>query len=518
MEFYNYIQMGERTINFFSFAALGSAAYFGFLTIRRLSVNKRDRQNNWAVVVLMCLGWWNVCDAFFYVAATKEAAWVWHRLGSLGWCGFISVTAYYFLVMTGADRRMRLPAKIIYWLIPAAFTLRFLAAAPTALAEDLVRSSSGWGWTYVQRFHTVWPFLFLAYLLVCLGGALFQLYRWQKTVETPSIRRLARGFVVLDSISVVIGFAAVFVIPYFTDFLPPAAFAATLTFGICYWNWLRDYDFVHVELALDPGYLLDSCIDAMLVADAENRILYVNSEAKRLLAEDPCEKRCLNYFAPESCLMLREFCASGRLKSAPMDLELKSGIPVLCTLSRMNSRDRRFSVCVYCMSETSQLKAAQERLDYLAHYDELTGLFNRRRLDELLEERKTAYECSGDDFEMLFLDLTSFKRINDTYGHAVGDKALSAAAKAIRASVPEEDVLARYAGDEFVILRRTDGPPGLEERLRRAVSAVDCGGFAPGLRLQIDVGACRYSEAGGIDALFKIADDKMYQDKRKNSP
>lgn len=503
-------------INLLSFISVVTATYFCMLIYQRINVSKHDEQNTWTILVLASLAWWNISDAFFYVAETKDTAWFWHRAGAIGWCGFIAVTAYYFLVMTGFNRKMRVWVKIIFWIPPFLLVLRFVLGGPTALAEDLVQSTSGMGWTYIQHFQTIWFFLYIAYLLTYMGGALAYLYIWQRNMKNHSVRRLSKGFVLLDSIVVLLGALSMLVIPYFTDFLPPAGCIATLIFGIWYWGWLRDYDFLHVELALNPGYILESCIDAMIVADDEQRILYANGEIQRLLGENySSENTYMDYFTLESCGQICTFIDADCEKTVPLNLELKNGIPVLCSINKMYSRRRNFKVYILCMSEITQLKAAQEKLDYLAHYDVLTGLINRRRLNEILEKWKKEYETAGMDCELFFLDLSGFKWINDNYGHNVGDEALKATARALQKAVQPGDETARFAGDEFVILHKICGGKDIEKSLYEAVKQIDTSGFAPDFKMNVDIGRCRFSEAEDMNDLIRIADSRMYEKKKK---
>ena len=91
-------------------------------------------------------------------------------------------------------------------------------------------------------------------------------------------------------------------------------------------------------------------------------------------------------------------------------------------------------------------------LDRLAHTDPLTGLFNRRYLVQQLERQIEMYKRYRHPFSLLMLDVDNLKWINDTYGHAVGDAALSHVAAVIRSNVRDVDLSFRFGGDEFMIL------------------------------------------------------------------
>lgn len=503
-------------INLFSFLAIVTAVYFCMLIQQRVR-SKKDKQNLWTIFVMLTLAWWNFCDAFFYVAQTKETAWLWHRMGALGWCGFIAVTGYYFLVFTGTDVKMKLPAKVAYWIPPILLTLRFMFFIPSPMAEDLIQSTSGQGWTFVQDFQTIWTYIFLAYLLLYMGGPLLKVYFWQKKLTSRSKKKLANGFVVLDTVAVVIGFVSIFVLPYFTPLLPPAGCLATLVFGVWYWGWLRDYDFLYVELALNPGFVFETCIDAMLVADEDYNILYANQEAKKLLGEEyPNGRPYLEFFDADSRKRLEDLSFGDDGKAVLSNLEIQNGMPVICSVTGVEVKRGRFKIYVISLKEISQLRKAQDRLDYLAHYDELTGLVNRRRLEAILQEWEALYAQDKEDFELIFLDLSKFKQINDTFGHEAGDRALVSVAEALRRAAGQGDVLARFAGDEFIILHKEMGNSDRKTLIKEAIRQIDCTSFAPGFQMDADLGSCRYSEVENIGKLYRTADKRMYENKKVN--
>ncbi|MDO9365355.1 MAG: PAS domain S-box protein [Methylotenera sp.] len=103
-------------------------------------------------------------------------------------------------------------------------------------------------------------------------------------------------------------------------------------------------------------------------------------------------------------------------------------------------------------TDISERKAAEEKSNYLALYDALTGLPNRRLLNDRLNQALASSTRSGRDGALLFLDLDHFKTLNDTLGHDVGDYLLQQVAQRLTASVREGDTVARLGGDEFVVI------------------------------------------------------------------
>lgn len=167
---------------------------------------------------------------------------------------------------------------------------------------------------------------------------------------------------------------------------------------------------------------------------------------------------------------------------------------------------------------------AERRLAHLAAHDPLTDLPNRRglgdHLAELLDRVRRGYSPGA---VVLFLDLDDFKAVNDTLGHGVGDQLLDAVAGRLRGCVRTDagDLVARFAGDEFVVV--LEGDPGrlAEEapvRVARALEApVTIGGRALPARASIGVAVVQPGEDASVDQVLSVADARMYERKRRRA-
>jgi diguanylate cyclase (GGDEF)-like protein len=151
--------------------------------------------------------------------------------------------------------------------------------------------------------------------------------------------------------------------------------------------------------------------------------------------------------------------------------------------------------------------------------DPLTDVFNRRYLDGRLIAEVTRALCTNTPTAALMVDVDGLKQINDRFGHLAGDRALCLTALAILDAVRTGDCVARYGGDEFVILAQADSAEaaGLAERVRRAVEGLQLGGAgAEGVPITVSIGAASLSELQPTDdptALLKAADRRVYRAK-----
>lgn len=160
----------------------------------------------------------------------------------------------------------------------------------------------------------------------------------------------------------------------------------------------------------------------------------------------------------------------------------------------------------------------QAELAEMAMHDPLTGLFNQRYLMKRLEEEVEHARENGTDLALIMLDIDYFKIFNDTWGHPCGDKLLRELASVLVDSVRRDDVVARYGGDEFVIiLPGTDLPTANEAaaRIRAHVSSTPFSGreVLPGGQLTVSVGAAAFADGSDAAELIRRADEAMYEAK-----
>ncbi|MFN4117709.1 diguanylate cyclase [Acidovorax sp.] len=149
----------------------------------------------------------------------------------------------------------------------------------------------------------------------------------------------------------------------------------------------------------------------------------------------------------------------------------------------------------------------------LATRDELTGLINRRAMQDLMELERRRNARSGRPLLLAQLDIDLFKRINDQHGHATGDRALQAFAGVVRASVRDTDVLARWGGEEFVLMlcdTQPDDGRELLERIRLAVAAMEIPHATGTLRLTVSAGLAQHLPGQPLEHTLERADQALY--------
>ncbi|MGK0306875.1 MAG: diguanylate cyclase (GGDEF)-like protein [Gammaproteobacteria bacterium] len=165
---------------------------------------------------------------------------------------------------------------------------------------------------------------------------------------------------------------------------------------------------------------------------------------------------------------------------------------------------------------TRQLKLANIELKALANNDSLTNTFNRHGLQQYIQVAFESYRRSQNLFCIVLIDYDHFKDINDIYGHDVGDHVLLIGADLIKSGMREQDKLARWGGEEFLILLpNTDlqGALAIANKLKDAISA-DPIGHPVGVNVSVTGGVALINHNDTFETLFKRADDALYQGKQ----
>ncbi|MCK9608309.1 MAG: bacteriohemerythrin [Methylomonas sp.] len=201
--------------------------------------------------------------------------------------------------------------------------------------------------------------------------------------------------------------------------------------------------------------------EGMMVTDADNRILRVNTAFTKItgyppedvIGRNPSILRSSRQDQDFYVAMWRRIHEQGAWEGEVWNRRKNGEIyPEYLTINAVKDHKGRVTHYVSTLTDITLRKSAAEEIERLAFYDPLTGLPNRRLLQERLKQALAKCHRSGRKGALLFIDIDNFKTLNDTLGHAMGDLLLQQVAARLQACVRENDTVARLGGDEFVVM------------------------------------------------------------------
>lgn len=194
-----------------------------------------------------------------------------------------------------------------------------------------------------------------------------------------------------------------------------------------------------------------------------------------------------------------------------------SPIDISLTVAPLRDSTGKLSGYLTIAADITERKLAEQKIEFLAYHDSLTGLPNRLLLQDRMEQAMAHSDRTRSRVALMFMDLDNFKQINDSLGHASGDALLKQVAQRLRECVRDTDTLSRQGGDEFVIvLQDLSSGAAAEPVLNKIIGRLQEPFYAEGheLSTSVSIGVTLYPEDGkDFDTLSKKADMAMYRAK-----
>jgi diguanylate cyclase (GGDEF)-like protein/PAS domain S-box-containing protein len=276
---------------------------------------------------------------------------------------------------------------------------------------------------------------------------------------------------------------------------PEPLYFATKDRQIIFWN-------KKAELA--TGYLSNEIVGKFCF---DNILDHTNEEGKNL-----CKDRCPLVIAVET----------GKPHFAQVYLKTKQGarIPVTVEVYPVKDASGKIIGAIEYFYEKIGLKAIKQKIRKLereTYIDALTGIPNRRYLEESLVRFFEEYRNNGKPFAVIFADIDGFKEINDNLGHLAGDAALRSFAETLLSNIKPGDVVARFGGDEFVILLKNINDQELRQFVQKLKKIVSVSSFrhnSQEINLNASFGASLVSPEDNPATILEKTDTMMLEEKR----
>jgi diguanylate cyclase (GGDEF)-like protein/PAS domain S-box-containing protein len=281
--------------------------------------------------------------------------------------------------------------------------------------------------------------------------------------------------------------------------------------------------------------LIENLFEGVYIVNKERTITSWNEGAQQITgfsAQEVVNRHCydniLNHVDEHGVALCFNACPlhatieDGSLRSAIVFLQHKDGhrLPVKIKAIPMLNAQGEIDGAIEIFTEVQSEKAFQTHLDQLkkeASEDVLTGVANRKYMQAIIESKIREYKTVGVPFGLSFIDIDDFKRINDTYGHEIGDEILKLLVKTVGSSLRKHDRIGRWGGEEFIILLTDidqDGLALVSEKIRQLVENSKLRLPEQELSVTISMGSSKVCEDDTVDSLVQRCDQLMYQSKK----
>jgi diguanylate cyclase (GGDEF)-like protein/PAS domain S-box-containing protein len=268
--------------------------------------------------------------------------------------------------------------------------------------------------------------------------------------------------------------------------------------------------------------VFSSAQESIIITDAAGIITEVNDAFSRITGYGPLEALGENPRFLQSGRQSPKFyadmwaviIAKGHWRGEIWNLRKNGDIyPEMMTISAIKDAAGLVQHYVSLGTDISDLKAYQEQLEHIAHYDSLTNLPNRTLLADRLSQSMLQCQRHKRSLAVAFMDLDGFKAVNDKHGHNVGDELLVAVSHHMKEALREGDTLARIGGDEFIAVmpdleKTEDSEPVLERLLKAAAEPITLDNDV--MQVSASIGVTLYPQDGvEADQLMRHADQAM---------
>ena len=460
------------------------------LGIITLLNDSKNNLNKLFFVICMSLAFWAFMFSLMNWSIDAQSVSNFYLYSTFSWATFYCLFLHFIVILTDRGDLLKKKFRYLIFYLPALLSIYLYVFNPET-AHNFVRTNLGWVYVESTNKGFVWTNFYNVYYFLYLMAVIFFLFKWWKNSEIVRERKQAKLILITTFIAMITGGVSDIVIPMFTrPFMPSIGIILTMVPIIGIWYSIKKYKLMDLNPENFALEVLKIMSEGLIISNHEGMIKDINSGALKLLGYE--KRKIIN--KPISSLFSETIEISKLTNCSSLEIQIMQSdnnkLPVLLSSSILKDEwgDSLGIVCIFqdisqiklvqqelmksydeleikVQERTSELSNSNKDLEFeinaridmeeeikkLAYHDYLTGLPNRRLFIDILNQGIVDVQ-KGKAIGVLFLDLDSFKRINDTMGHDKGDELLKIVSKRLTNIMKQSDTVCRVGGDEFLIL------------------------------------------------------------------
>ena len=505
-------------MNIFSLILTILSVIYIVLGTKVFRLDRQSHLNKLFLTLNITLVIWSFASALSISARSALECTIWYRISSVGCYFFIGSVLHFFLFFTKKENLLNRWWKYTVLYFPS-ILLSIMEIVFDFYSKGYIQSKNGW--IVAAQTDSIWFIMSIIFIVVYIVACVILSIRFRRTAGTLREKNQAKVLIVTSVVSLLAGLAIMAVSSILELDIPDITPISGAIWSVGIYFAIAKYKL----LLLTPTYIAENLYqtiaDSIILANQYGEITNINPEAQRLLSYRESEL--------VGCSLEKVFFSNSRSENNISDLlnqcpvrgvetfmvsKTNETIPVILSISECDDDYRTRLGFVLASKDVTEYKKAEERIQYLATHDSLTGLPNRAMFTQLLDHAILSAKRENKLLAVLFVDLDRFKTINDTKGHDAGDQLLYTIATRYKQALRASDVVCRQGGDEFVILIEDVRKPNDVKKIANTILSST---YEPIIllgdecRVTASVGISLYPKDGEESLiLLKCADIAMY--------
>ncbi len=443
-------------MNTFSLLLVILSVTYIFMGYKVLKADKKSLLNRLFFALNVSLVIWSFGSASYISAQDKTACIIWYKIGSVGFYFLVSIIIHFFLLFAKKNTLLKNWWVYIIIYLPG-IIFSYMEITVGFYVKEYIKGSNGW--IAIAQTDSMWFWAAVAYTVIYICASAFISFRLYRTTIIQNERKQAKVLFITAIASLFAGLAIMVSVAIMKLDIPDIVSISGAIWSVGIFYAIVRYRLLAMTPSLIAENLFQTIIDMVILTDPNGLILTVNPETQRLLGYsqkdligESLDRLFLTNTASNNTSVseLLDMCPVRNMETFIIS---KNGrkIPIILSISECRYNDDKIGY-VLVSKDVTEYKLAEEKIQYLATHDSLTGLPNRLMLTQLLDHAIQTAKQHNQKLAVFLIDLDRFKMINDTKGHNAGDLLLQEIGIRYRQILSEADVVSRQGGDEFVIL------------------------------------------------------------------
>ncbi|PRR84479.1 diguanylate cyclase domain-containing protein [Clostridium vincentii] len=532
------------------------AITYGIIGIVTFLNDKKNKLNRIFFIMCIALAFWAFMFALRNCSIDATTARFFHIYSSFSWTTFPCVLLNFIIVLTGKEGFLKRSFARLIFYFPAIFSIYLYFFQPLT-SQSFVKINLGWVVLAEKDRGFVWTNFFNVYYFSYMLAVIFFLFKWWKNSEIIRERKQAKLIIITMIIAIISGGVSDIILPRIgIPPIPSIGIILAIIPIIGIWYSIKKYKLMDLNPENFALEVLKIINEGLIIANHEGIIKDINNGALKLLGYEKNQlkgKLVSVLFSETTEISKLTSCNSFEIEVVKKN---KTKIPILFSSAILEDEWGDSLGFVAILQDISEIKIVQKKLiksydeleikvkertselsevnkeleheiniridmegkiKKLAYYDYLTCLPNKRLFNDRLNKCILDAKKNKKTLGVLFLDLDSFKRINDTMGHSRGDELLKIISQKLIRTVRAEDTVCRVGGDEFLILIKNLEEDYYFEKVSERILDIFKKPFTINNRdlfITTSIGGAVYPLDGkDIETLIKNADIAMYRAK-----